>query len=377
MRHALVHHACIVALGLLLAAVARADRTVEVATDDALRAALRDARPGDTLRIASGVYRGGIYAQDLHGTKAQPIALTAADPNQPPIIRGGNVGIHLVNPRHVTLSDLTIEQCKDNGLNIDDGGTMQATAQDVTLTKLTVRDIGPQGNHDGIKLSGVRDLLVTRCTLERWGDGGSGIDMVGCHEGRITECVLRNRDASAATGVQAKGGCTGIVIDRCRFEHAARRAINLGGSTGEAFFRPPLQPDGNAEARNVRVEACVFIGSDAPVAFTTSVHCSVTDNIIYRPSRWVLRLLQEQPLDRFVSSGDHTFAANTIIWRKGDLHAFVNVGPNTRPDTMRFVGNTWYCEDDPTPSTPTLPAPEHRGVHGQRPPEEVWKRISP
>jgi hypothetical protein len=360
---------------LLLAIPAHAQRNVEVGDDDALRAALRGARPGDTIQIAPGVYRGGILVEHMRGAEGKPITITAADRENPPIIRGGNTGMQLVNPAHVEVSHLVIEGARYNGLNIDDGGSMNATARQVRIDSVVVRDIGPQGNRDGIKLSGVSHFTVVNCSIERWGDGGSGIDMVGCHHGTIERTTLRHGDTVGSTGIQAKGGTTEVRILDCRFEHAGRRAINIGGSTGDAFFRPPLAPRDNAEARHVRIERCVFIGSEAPIAFTTSVHCSVTDNTFYRPTRWVMRLLQEKPLDRFVSSGDHTFAGNTIIWRRGDLHAFINVGPDTRPQSMTFESNTWYCEDAPGQSVPTLPVLEINGIHGTRPPDETLERV--
>ena len=112
---------------------------------------------------------------------------------------------------------------------------------------MVVRDIGPTGNRDGIKLSGVDDFRVEGCTVERWGSGGSGIDMVGCHRGEIVGCTFRHGDTTGDSGVQAKGGSRDVVIRRCRFEHAGQRAVNLGGSTGLAFFRP--KPEGY-EARD-------------------------------------------------------------------------------------------------------------------------------
>jgi hypothetical protein len=53
------------------------------------------------------------------------------------------------------------------------------------LLRLAVRDCGGRANHDGIELSGVRDFRLERCTVERcmverWGRGGSAVDVVGC-----------------------------------------------------------------------------------------------------------------------------------------------------------------------------------------------------
>ena len=114
--------------------------------------------------------------------------------------------------------------------------------------------------------------------------------MVGCHRGEIVACTFRHGDTVGDHGVQAKGGSSDVVIRRCRFEHAGQRAVNLGGSTGLAFFRP--KPEGY-EAKNITVEDCTFDGSMAPIAFVGVDGAIVRHNTIYRPRRWGFRILQE------------------------------------------------------------------------------------
>ena len=41
---------------------------------------------------------------------------------------------------------------------------------------LRISDIGADGNNDGIKMSGVWDLIVSNCTIERWGTRGGSAD---------------------------------------------------------------------------------------------------------------------------------------------------------------------------------------------------------
>src|SRR5262249_7493119 len=190
----------------------------------------------------------------------------------------------------VELHDLAVANVRGNGINIDDGGSYDTPAHHVVLRGLVVRDVGPTGNRDGIKLSGLDDFRVEGCTVERWGDRGSGIDMVGCHRGEVTGCTFRHGDREGDHGVQAKGGSGDITIRRCRVEHAGQRAVNLGGSTGLAYFRPRAQ---GYEARDIRVEDCTFIGSMAPVAFVGVDGATVRHNTIYRPGRWAFRILQE------------------------------------------------------------------------------------
>ncbi len=355
--------------GIALAAPATAD-DVKVAGAAELRAAVAAAKPGTRLLLAGGDYTGGFHFVDLRGEKDRPIVIAAADPRQPPVFRGGNNGMHLANPAHVELRDLVFTKIAHNGLNIDDGGAANESARGIALRGLRVSDIGGDGNHDGIKLSGIWDFQVSGCTIERWGTrGGSAIDMVGCHRGIIEGNTIRHDDPEppGCTGVQGKGGASDLVVRRNRFEHAGGRAVNIGGSTGLQFFRPALVEGGeHAEARNIRVEGNTFIGSIAPVAFVGVDGAVVRFNTIERPGRWALRILQENQSPGFIACRNGEFTENTIEfdsarWGSGG----VNIGGGAAPGTFRFARNWWYCTDSPARSRPQLPTPETDGVYGR------------
>jgi hypothetical protein len=338
--------------------------TVTVSDAEQLRRALAKAAPGTTVRIAPGNYRGGVSARGLRGEAGRPIVLKAADPERPPVFEGGSTGLHLSDPSYVELHDLVVAGVRGNGLNIDDGGSYDSPAHHVLLRGLVVRDVGPEGNRDGVKLSGVDDFRVEGCTVERWGSGGSGIDMVGCHRGVVTGCTFRHGDSVGDSGVQAKGGSTDILVRRCRFEHAGQRAVNLGGSTGMAYFRP--RPQGY-EARDITVEGCTFIGSMTPVAFVGVDGSAVRHNTIYRPRRWGLRILQETRQPGFVPCRNGHFTDNLIAFRSDEMAVSVNIGPDTAPETFTLAGNAWYCLDAPERSRPKLPIPETDGLYGIAP----------
>jgi len=337
---------------------------VSVTDTEGLRRALAGARAGTTIRLAPGTYRGGLSARGLLGEPGRPIILEAADSERPPVIEGAGTGLHLSNPTHVELRHLVLAGASGNGLNIDDGGSFESPARQIVLSGLVVRDVGPQGNRDGIKLSGVDDFRVEGCTVERWGSDGSGIDMVGCHKGTITGCTFRHDDTVGATGVQAKGGSSDILIKRCRFEHAGSRAVNLGGSTGLEFFRP--RPQGY-EAKDITVEDCTFVGSPAAVAFVGVDGAVVRHNTIYRPRRYALRVLQETRVPGFVPCRNGQFTDNLIAFRAGEMAQPINVGPDTAPETFVLARNAWYCLDEPERSRPTLPIPEADGIYGRDP----------
>jgi len=336
---------------------------VRVASPAAFRQALRAAKPGTTILVEPGEYRGYFGAANLHGTAEQPIVIAAADPDRRPLFRGAAECIHLSSVSFVVLRGLALAGARVNGLNIDDGGTITTPSHHVVLDDLLVLDVGPRGNCDGIKLSGVDDFLVRRCTVERWGSGGSAIDMVGCHRGIITDSLFRHNNR-AASGVQAKGGSSDVAVYRCRFVNAGQRAINIGGSTGKAFFRPPSP---GYEAKRIAAIGNTFVGSRAPLAFVGSDECLAAFNTIYRPTAFILRILQESRGEDFVPSRNGAFRRNIVVWRYRDIAEMVNIGPHTAPATFRFEGNWWYCEDRPERSQPVLPAPDRGAVVGRDP----------
>ncbi len=160
------------------APLADADDVTTVRTIEALRTAVANARPGRRIRVAPGTYAGGLAFQGVAGAKDRPVVLEAEDAAHPPVFRGGTNGFQFTDAAWLELRGLVFEGATGNGLNLDDGGTPDTPAHHVVLRDLVVRDVGPDGNRDGIKLSGLLDFRVEGCTVERWGRGGSAVDMV-------------------------------------------------------------------------------------------------------------------------------------------------------------------------------------------------------
>jgi hypothetical protein len=332
-----------------------------VTTTKELVAALREAAPGTRILVAPGDYEG-FHASEVKGSQAQPVVLRAKDAAKPPVFRGG---VQLSDVAHVEITGIVITGAPHNGLNIDDGGTLDTPSHHVVLRDVVVRDCGARGNEDGIKLSGLHDFALERCTVERWGRGGSAVDMVGCRRGRIEGCTFTDREEdSAATGVQMKGGTRDVVVRRCRFEDAGSRAVNIGGSTGMAYFRP--EPEG-FEARDIVVEGCTFLGSEAPIAFVGVDGATVRFNTFFRPRKWCARILQETRAEGFEPCRKGQFTDNIVVFESGAMRSAVNVGPHTAPETFVFARNWWFCSDDPARSRPALPVAEEDPAGGADP----------
>jgi len=134
------------------------------------------------------------------------------------------------------------------------------------------------------------------------------------------------------------------------FRNTEQRAINIGGSTGLQFFRPPLpDPIVDAyEAKDILVHSNVFIGNWAPIAFVGCIDSKVINNTFFKPENWAFRILQETTEPGFLACSDNTFA-NNIIYLESDLTE-VNIGPNTAPETFILSHNLWYNESDESPA---------------------------
>ena len=147
-----------------------------------LREILPRLAAGDTLKIAAGEYPGGYSVSGITDLKIE-----AQDPQHPPHFKGGKQAWHFSRCPGLTLRHLKCSGQSANGINLDDGGKRGEPVAGITLSHLVIADIGPRGNFDGIKASGLTKFLIESCEISGW--GGQAIDLVGCSDSRITGCV--------------------------------------------------------------------------------------------------------------------------------------------------------------------------------------------
>lgn len=338
-----------------LAAIGQAD-VIIVREAESLRTALRDLKPGTTLRIGPGEYPGDHAVSGI-----ERLTLEALDPEQPPVFKGGRTGFHFSRCAELTLRHLRISGQSVNGLNLDDGGDLTHPVTGITLDHIEVSDIGPQGNHDGIKCSGLTHATIRDCTLAGW--GGQGIDFVGCHHSLITACRFIGKEGfSASAGVQLKGGTSDIIVEHCQFKNAGQRPLNLGGSTGLPYFRPQ---GARHEATRLIVRNNTIEGSPCAAAFTGADGVEFIGNMISYPEKWIFRILQETREPGFAPCRNVLIKDNRITFRRAQVQTDINIGSGTAPETFRFENNRWLAEDKPQASKPNLPVEEKGGIYGQ------------
>lgn len=336
-----------------------------------IEAAAAAATPGTFIQLGPGTHATDQYVDSLRGTADAPIWIGGSGSGAKPVLDGGGEALHLTRPAYVVVQHLEVRGSTSNGINIDDGAEYanDTAAHHVALLDVDIHDIGGTGNQDCLKVSGVNDLFVYDSRFARCGGGssGSGVDHVGCHRSVIARSVFVEMSGNA---MQAKGGSTDIDFRQNRVHDGGARVVNLGGSTGLEFFRPPLSMAApNAEARRVRVFNNLISGTtDAPFAFVGCVDCLVAHNAVVGDPNWLIRILQET-----VTQSGYTFEPaqggrvinNSFVWQSAALSTHVNVGANTDAVSFTFSHNLWYAVDDPSASTPSLPVPEDGSVIGQ------------
>jgi hypothetical protein len=312
-----------------------------------LNDALTDVEPGDTVLVHEGTYAGGLYFENIQGTWDNRIFIQAA-PGETVIFDGGNNAWQFTDAAYLNINGFIFEHQTGNGLNFDDGGSYETPAHHLIFANCTFRDMNASGNNDLFKLSGVDNFEIFNCVFLNGATGGSGIDMVGCHDGLISQCHFENLGSNS---IQAKGGTRNIRIEANFFKNGGQRSLNLGGSTGLQFFRPI---DAEYEAAELKVYSNVFVGSTAPVAFVGCINSEVINNTMYLPENWVLRILQETVGSRFFPCGNNTFR-NNLIYIDNQVTVECNIGPNTDPESFTFSNNLWFHSEQSNWSGPDLP----------------------
>lgn len=301
--------------------------------------AVRGAVPGTRIVLAPGRHAPIGSIPDLRGEPGAPIAIVGAAGS---IIDGRLTneviaGLHLSNPGYVVLEGLTVENAYPHGISIDDGGDYATPAGPVVLRGLVLRNIGRGKNNDCLKLSGVDDFQVLESEFESC-DEGEAIDMVGCHWGFISGNTFRK---TPMTAVQTKGGSSDIVVHGNRFIEVTARSVNMGGHTGDDYFRPLDAP---YEAARIQVLSNIFYRSgDTAIAFTGCIECLAAHNTIIDPQGHVVRLLEEHP-DRAIGR-DGRFLNNIVTLRMQDIMGFIHFDDSSAPEAFISGWNLWAARD--------------------------------
>lgn len=311
-------------------------QSIKVQSIQEFRSVLKTVAAGSTIKIAPGKYSGGVGFANIHGQRDAPIVIGGTDPLNPPVFEGTGEGLKVSSSSYVKFQHIVFRGYQVNGINIDDGGDVGNPSHHIILENIRIEDIGPNGIHNALKMSGVDHFIVRKIHFEGW--GGAGIDLVGCHNGVIESSrFLYKEGFRTANSIQIKGGSRSILVQSNLFVNSGTRIVQIGGSTGMMYFRPAVQ---NYEAKDVIVAGNTFIGGEAQISWVTAQDSYVHHNLFYAPAKYLGRILQESEDKRFFPCQRGIFEKNIIVL-SGMMQTIFNIGEDTRPESFVFRGNVW------------------------------------
>lgn len=212
---------------------------VDVSTVEELFVAMRNALPGDVIRAASGTYDYTTYqgAQKIDtsaaGTADAPITLTAADPENPPVLTGTsseNGYVIQIKGDYWILENLKITTSQ-KGIVLDHSNHSVIRNCEVYNTGSEAIALRDGSSHCIVQDSYIHDTgLIT----PGYGEGvyiGSAKSTTGfdyqCDYNTVDSCTFRN---VAAEHVDVKEYTTGTVIQNCTFYGDGMSGANYAGS---------------------------------------------------------------------------------------------------------------------------------------------------
>jgi len=232
--------------GLLIGPPALAERVLDAAPDS-YRQILRTLRPGDTLRLAPGLYQQGLPLHHLHGAADRPITITGPEAGPPAIFiaHAGRITVSLIDSSHLRLRHLRLDGggARTHGLVAEGRGRY---AHHITLEHLHISGFDAAQGFSAISTKApawgwiIRDNVISGVGTGMYlGDSDGGAPFVaGLIEGNRIENTLgynlqikHQRERPAVPGLPT-------TPQRTLIRH--NLFSKLTGAAGEGMARPNL-----------------------------------------------------------------------------------------------------------------------------------------
>lgn len=212
---------------------------IYVSTIDELFIAMREVKPGEVIRVAGGIYDYTAYqgAQKIdtsaEGIEGAPITLTAADPQNPPIITGTSAENGCV--MQITGDYWILENLK---ITTSQKGIVLDNSNHSVIRNCEVYNIGSEAIaiRDGSSYCTVKDSYIhdTGIITPGYGEGvyiGSAKSVTGfdykCDYNIVDGCTFKN---VSAEHIDVKEYTTGTEIMNCKFYGDGMTSVNYAGS---------------------------------------------------------------------------------------------------------------------------------------------------
>ena len=245
--------------------------------------ALDASTTGDTIQIREGTYNEAVRIRNAN------ITLQAYS-NEHVII---HTPIDDENLDTTVAFDVDADGGALNGLEITGGyyyGIMLFTRWDygdpndrtgvshVTIQNCKIHDTG----RDCIKVTpGCDFLTVENCEIynsgRRYNGNAEGVDNVNSDYMVVRDCYIHD---TATTGVYAKGGAIGVLIERCVIENCGEIGVALGFDTSPEYFDLTVNPDRYENIGGVVQNCLIRDTAYAGIAFYGAKDASAFNNTV-------------------------------------------------------------------------------------------------
>ena len=272
--------------------------------------AIKLAAPGTAIRIMPGIYTENLYTSNLRGNADNPIWIGGVPGMERPQMRR----IRIVGGSYIILHDMVLTG-REQPVNLDDGGKR---SNPQAAYNYVLRSIYAY-NNDSVtfKFAGVNYVWIIDCEIGQIPGKGNvaAIDFVGCDNAVVAYNYIHSIDSGYA--IQLKGSSYHGDIHNNFFVNAGKRGVQMGGSTGADYYRPPLT-DSTYEARYIRTYSNIFINGEMPFLFSSSRDCFFVNNTVVNAGGNLFRTVKENNSVANGGNPHYNTVANNIFFNSGN-----------------------------------------------------------
>ncbi len=320
-------------------------------TDDLAKIA-GNAKPGDEIELAAGVY-GATTLTSVRGEAGKPI--TIRGPKGPQFAefdaKDGPYALRLNQCTFVTVENLIAWDAKDAALDVL---TLGPKAEQIQLRNIGFGFRNTARDSIGIRVSGVRGLTIDKCRVN--GVGGCGVYLEQVEQAIVSalDCHPRTR-MQQQTGIVVGGPSKDVIITRCVFRYGIKSTLSIGVRYDTAETEEAIPLVERCAVTEVRADASQCFLELGSVIGLSVKHCSALD------IQGEIFSITSPPPGRPGIEGeiDHIL----VTWTPGFLKRFASVDGSAKTEKLSLGANLFFSSELPEaakilgsiPGTPTSP----------------------
>jgi len=294
--------------------------------------------PGSEILLPMGIHRP-VRLAGLRGSPDAPIRIRSEDPQRLGMVTGGEIGVHLVDCRHVVVETIGVIGPSAAAIRVEGG-------EGVVLRQLLLARMSRNAPSSGIEAIATTDLLVEGVKIDGWSE--AAVDLRAVRGG-----TLRGLELVAMAGwpnrvgVRVGPACARILVEEVVSAGVPRPVVIDGGAA------PPTE---------VGVRHGLFRGAERAFTLGSGREIVLARNTVVDPQ--VALAIAAVP-----AAGDGSplrsirIEGNLFFWSPGRLRRFGDLEAGAPAAGVELGENWWGSEElpeahpllGPLPVEPTLP----------------------